>query len=152
MNISLAETWQSVKPKLGTDYTQYGPLMLSSSTKTYIIHPVESKSKGILLYFLSVTTSMTFNSADVVFLIDLKENFVGETEKGIKMGSSLNEVIAAYGNPTTHDLTNKVYRYPGLGIAFYYNNSSVINEITIMTPSTKKHNEIVDLLIEKIKN
>ena len=153
MNISLAETWQTVQPKLGTDLTDYGSFIFTSSSGSYIIHLVESKSKGVLLYMLSATASWTLKPADLVLLIDLKTNFVGETEKGIKMGSSLTEVSTAYGVPEIHNTTNYYYDYPSLGIDFYYDNATLkVDEMDIYLPSTKKGNDdIMKQLAEKIR-
>ncbi len=150
MGISLAETWASAKSKLSSNYTQYGPLLLSGSSGSYVIHPVESKSQGITLYFLSVTGSLTFNSSDVVFLIVLNESFVGQTEKGIKMGSTLSEVKSAYGNPDRHDTVYSKYEYK-IGISFYYNSMSKIDEMGILTPQKSNGSDnFLELLMKEI--
>jgi PKD repeat protein len=142
MNISLAETWQTVQSKLGTGYTQYGPILLTSGSTSYVIHPLESKSKGIYLYFLSLKSSFTLSTSDVVFLIVVKQNFVGQTAKGIKIGSTLPEISAAYGPPEEHNTTYYYYDYNSIGISFYYDKATMkVDEIFISTPSKKGASE-----------
>lgn len=150
-NITISEKWQTVQSKV-PGYVYLGYATIPSGGRSYVIHLVGSASEDMTLYILSVTTSYTLNSQDVVFIIDLQKNFIGFTEKGIMMGSSLTEVSTAYGVPETHNTTYYYYGYDSLGIDFYYDNAtSKVDAMTIYLPSSKKGNDdIMDQLTEKI--
>lgn len=149
MDIALEERWLTVKNKLGSNYQQRGPILLSSGSSSFVIHPIESESQGILLYLLSVTGSFNLSTDDIVFLISLSENFIGKTDKGIMMGSSLSEVEEAYGDPDVNDTKYSAYRYD-IGIDFYFDNSSHVDGISISSPSSMKSSLLLNLLIEKL--
>ncbi len=148
MNISLDETWATVETKMGSDYTQYGPLLITGSGGSLIVHPIESKPKGIYLYLLSSTGSFDLNTSDVVFLIILKENFIGKTELEIKIGNSLTEVESAYGSPEEHDTVYDKYEYGSIGISFYYDASLLVDEMSIYTASGSTNANISNLNIK----
>lgn len=151
MNINLDESWKTVKSKLGDDYTQYGPLLITGNGGSIIIHPVESAEKGVMLYILSLSGSFELNSSDVVFMISLKENFVGSTEKGIMMGSTLTEVKNAFGTPEEHDTKYDAYKYESLGINFYYNSGSKIEEMMIYPADGLKSSKNTHYIMEEIE-
>lgn len=149
MNIALEERWQSAKTKLGGDITKYGFILVSIGGGSVIIHPVESKSKGILLYLISANHSVTMSDNDIVFLISLDDNFIGQTEKQIRMGSTLSDVMTAYGTPDNHDSIKKIYEYK-IGIDFYYNTSSQVNQMYISTATTS--NKSADITRQLLMN
>lgn len=59
-------------------------------------------SEGVDVY-CETTNSETFDPQAKIAYITLNSPFVGKTDKGIGIGSTKDEVVAAYGQPTTSD-------------------------------------------------
>lgn len=146
----LGNTWAEFKPKLSyLNYEQKPAYVTSDGT---IVNKIYLINDGILIYFRSESGSEIINDNDVVTQINLYSHFSGNTEKGIKMGSTLSDVEIAYGTPDVHDTEFGCYDYNS-GIAFYYDESKVIDYMVIFpafsesnqstTKSTDKKHEII---------
>lgn len=88
-----------------------------------------------LLYFtqgvivnLEPTNSETLDLNTKILTIVLTEPYAGKTDKGIGIGSTKTEVIAAYGQPDSSEpLKGDIYN---IGIAFEYD-SDLVSSITV---------------------
>lgn len=127
--IALGEIWGSIKNMEGYDFTEFGPLLIGNN----IFHPVEEKLKGILFFLLG--SNIIKQDTDSVILISLKKMYIGTTEKGIGMGSSLSEVKNAYGEEEEYKPDTNTYKYTSLGIDFSIGEtSSEVESISIYLP------------------
>lgn len=116
-DIELVETWATVEAKLGQDAEYLGYTIDNGG---YISHVWESQSLGLLLFLVSPTASYSPSSDDILWLMGLYDTFVGSTAEGIRMGSTLSDVVAAYGSPDRIDDTYFSYFYDVLGIRTYF--------------------------------
>jgi len=151
MGIELEETWATIESKLGT-HINAGWALITIGNSSYIINVVQSISKGVTLYMLSSTGSTDLAAGDVCFLIALQDNFKGQSEEGIMMGSQLSEVVAAYGDPDEYDSEYDSYIYDRLGIRFYYDESDIIDRMTVFTASSKKKSGITYPNVKDLDN
>lgn len=129
----LGNTWAEFKPKL--PYLNYEQRAIAVSSGT-IYTEIYLENEGVIIYFKSESGSETVNDNDIVTQIHLLSNFNGNTEKGIKMGSPISDVEIAYGTPDYHDTEAGSYDYNS-GIAFYYNESKIIDYMIIFPASSE---------------
>lgn len=149
LDIELDETWGVISSKLG-DWVYGGFVIVTSTSGSYIIHFVSSASTDVELFLISVSGSTTLLSADICIQVNCGSNFVGMTDEGIGIGNTLTELEAAYGAPEVIDDQYDVYRYRTLGISFYYDASSEIDQIAVYTPWTKKSTGIYREILEQL--
>jgi PKD repeat protein len=148
-DIELVETWATIEDKMGDDVEYQGYFIDGDG---YISHVWESESLGILLFLVSPTASYSPSSADILYLIALYDNYVGMTEEEIRMGSLLADVVTAYGDPDEYDTTYDSYFYDRLGIRFYYNESNIIDQMTVYPVITKKSTGIKYPTVDDLRN
>ena len=123
--INLGEIWGAVKDMPGYDFIELGPILIGGNW----FHPVEEESMGILFFLLG--TGPTKSDSDQVVLISAESPFIGTTEEGIGLGSTLSEVQAAYGTPS--EISGNNHRYTNLGIDFTIE-ASAVTSVTIYLP------------------
>jgi PKD repeat protein len=94
-------------------------------------HMVYYYNEGLIFHFLTETT--TIGNNDPVYYIWVLEPYSGATNKGISIGSSMDDVIAAYGDPESEDEDDGYsgYWYSSKGIDFYSYDSGEVDEIDI---------------------
>ena len=152
MGIELEETWETIQDKLSEeDYLGYF-LSPASGGGDYIIHVWESLSEGVLLFNISPSASYSYSDSDILILLALYDNFLGQTAEGIQMGSLLSEAVTAYGDPDSYDTEYDSYIYDRLGIRFYYNGSNIIDEMDIYFADSKKSTGIKYPEIHDLRN
>jgi hypothetical protein len=121
--LTLGQFWGPVKNMSTLDLTEYGPVFIPPNTW---LHPVEDEERGIFMFFLGSGGQKT--DVDPLVLIELKQPFLGQTEEGIQIGSSLNAMKTAYGEEYDYSETSHSYRYEDLGISFYFDDSEMAIE------------------------
>lgn len=137
MDLELLETWETISPKLD-DWDYIGYYLMEDNGSNYIVHLVESASTDIQAHMISVAASYILADEDICLQINCYENFVGQTEEGIRLGDSLSDIEAAYGPPEVHDTDRDVYWYNSIGIGFFYTTSLNTRSISIYPIDTKK--------------
>jgi PKD repeat protein len=135
MDIELIETWATIEDKMGEDVDYLGYYI---DNEGYVSHVWESESLGIILFLVSPTASYNPSDEDILWLIGMYDNYVGMTEEGIMMGSLLSDVEAAYGEPDRIDEEYDSWFYDYLGIRFYFNDSLIIDQMTVFLGDVKK--------------
>ena len=68
------------------------------------------------------------------------------------MGSMLSDVVTAYGDPDEYDTTYDSYFYDRLGIRFYYDESNIIDQMTVYPVITKKSTGIKYPTVDDLRN
>ena len=107
-DISFGDTWAKVKEYYSDqNYIKYG-----RNTDGY---PIEYQDLSLRFYFASVTGYSYLRDEAGLSYLYLQGKFEGRTEKGIKMGSTLSDVLAAYGEP---DKIDGRFHYYNIGIQF----------------------------------
>jgi len=152
MGIELEDTWGTIKDKLSEEEYQGYFTIPASGGGDYIIHVWESLSEGVLLFNISPSASYSYSDSDILFLLALYDNFLGQTAEGIQMGSLLSEAVTAYGDPDSYDTEYDSYIYDRLGIRFYYNGSNIIDEMDIYFADSKKSTGIKYPEIHDLRN
>lgn len=125
--INIENTWLEISSMDNYDFTVYPAIEVND----FIFHQIIDNANGIMVFLLSVSSSTTINANDVAIEIHVGGPFIGQTETKIKLGTLIAAASYAYGEPEIHDTYYQVYDYPSLGIGFYYNNSSKIEEIFV---------------------
>ena len=148
-DIELVETWATVEAKMGDDVEYLGYYIDNSN---YISHVWESMDLGVYIFLVSPTASFSPSSDDILWLMGLWDNFIGQTTENIMMGSLASEVVVAYGDPDRYDTTNDAYRYDRLGIDFFYNGSNRIDQMLLFLADSKKRTGIPSSRIEDFRN
>ncbi len=152
MGIELEDTWGTIKDMLSEEeYLGYFTIPASGGGD-YIIHVWESLYEGVLLFNISPSASYSYSDSDILFLLALYDNFLGQTAEGIQMGSLLSEAVTAYGDPDEYDTEYDSYVYDRLGIRFYYNGSNIIDEMDIYFADSKKSTGIKYPEIDDLRN
>lgn len=133
-----------VVPRVGVGPVKFG--MSKEQVMEVLGQPERMEGGGVALYYLT--------SKGVHLLVDRRRGvrtidcwsdqypvpfpgmvtFAGKTDKGIAMGASREEVVAAYGEPEKVDSTDtlETLRYGQLGMSFALASDGVVN-IKIMT-------------------
>jgi PKD repeat protein len=133
-DIELLETWATIENKIGDLAYQ----LYYIDNEDYILHIWESESLGIVLFLVSPTNSYTPSSADILWLIGMHDNYVGMTEEEIRIGSLRSDVVDAYGEPDVYNPAYNAILYASLGIGFYFNESNMVDQMTVFLDDTKK--------------
>jgi hypothetical protein len=110
----------------------YGPpFPLNSSAGGIYYHYLTYTSKGVIIY-IEPTSQATFNAQMKIKSLKLSGVFALKTEKGIGIGSTKAEVIAAYGNPASSSPgTGDKY---AIGLVFFYDVNSKVTSISVEKP------------------
>jgi len=110
----------------------YGvPFPLNSSGGGLYYHYLTYASKGVIIY-IEPTSEAIFNAQMKIKSLKFSGVFAMKTEKGIGVGSTKAEVIAAYGNPdSSNPGTGDKY---AIGIIFFYDNNSKAVSISVEKP------------------
>lgn len=127
--VELGDTYKRIKEIYGIpDYT-----LTAYYFSGYYAHFLYYKS--VKATFTIKNLSSTVDDLDDVQNIAVQAPYDGMTEKLIGIGSSLDEVISAYGQPAL--IEDTIYRYKWIGIDFYFNEvNSIINQITVYNSET----------------
>jgi PKD repeat protein len=131
----LGDTWSLVKavlPPVDTNYHfSYVPNVVGYSNLVYYY------KKGIGIRFRSDIA--TLRDQDSAYVISIVAPYLGITTKGIILGSTMSEVVSAYGSPEAVNYTYSytAYYYASKGINFFTNNfvdTAFVSEIDILLP------------------
>jgi len=116
--IKIGDPWSSVTKTLG------GPnrLWLHRFNNQLYSYDGDWDDLGVSVKFIPGNQTQQLTT-DKVVSIKVESPYSKKTEKGIKIGSSLTEVVNAYGEPGTISSLFKYYFY-NTGIEFYYNSDS----------------------------
>lgn len=152
--ISLGTSWGSALSNLGTDTLHYKEY---SSVYELYLHSIYYPADGIVLNF--ITPSESLSSSDPLLILYIVYPYAGTTSKGIGIGSTIDQALAAYGTPedTYEESYYTGYAYDTQGIDFYmYEESGFVEEIDIYPPLEilKRTNYDLDalrLMTEKIR-
>ncbi|QGY45227.1 PKD domain-containing protein [Maribellus comscasis] len=130
-NIDIYDTWaeiQSVYSSTDTVHYIYDDYLEDYGFYYYIIY---FYNEGIEFDFL--TESSTLSNSDPVYYIWVLEPFEGATQKGISIGSDMDNVVALYGEPesTDEDSDYTAYWYDTQGIDFYSYGSGEVDVICV---------------------
>jgi hypothetical protein len=63
---------------------------------------MQSERRETYLYFRELGIEFVFKTNNKLISIDFSYPFSGKTDKGIKIGDTMEDVIKAYGEPTNH--------------------------------------------------
>jgi PKD repeat protein len=148
MNIYLGQTWGVISSLLNDwQYETYFNVSLGGTA--YIWHEVRSPSVDVELYLRSIQTSTTLAAEDICLQINCRENFIGQTENGIMIGSAKTDVESQYGLPENHDTEKDNYWYTSLGIGFGFDASSHVDAIYVYDYTLKKRATIIKEISEE---
>jgi len=134
--VMLGDPWSLVKtvlPPVDTNYNfSYVPNVTGYSNLVY--YP----KKGIGVWFQSA--SATLKDQDSAYAISIVEPYIGITTKGIILGSTMSDVVSAYGAPESVNYTYSYtgYYYRSKGVDFFTDNTvdtAMVTEIDILLPN-----------------
>ncbi len=134
---------EAAKIKLGETYSKVDEIY--GEPDSHLLIEIYYPSTGVykylhFLYYNSVKAvfeiinyTSGFYMDDKIISIQVEYPYDGLTDKLIGIGSSLSDVIAAYGQPPYINTDYDYYKYGSSGISFYYENEHV-TEIEIYYP------------------
>lgn len=127
----LLESWGSIKTKV-TSTSYY---LTTLSIGYYYFHRCSFNNEGIYFFFQS--TSFSLYDSDQVIIMGVYDPYEGYTREIINLDSKVDDVIAAYGQPSD-DQYESLY-YDDLGIYFAYDDQrNYLDQITIYEADKKK--------------
>lgn len=128
----------AAKMKLGDTYNELEQLYGNPDSHLYFHY--STGETWHYLYYNSIKAvfeifnySLSFYNNDTIISISVEYPYDGLTDKLIGIGSSLNDIVVAYGEPPEINTgyTN-YYKYESLGINFYYDeNDTLVTEIKV---------------------
>ena len=147
--VEIGDTWATIEGEMPADIDYQGYYLDGSG---YVHHVYESLSLGVMLFLVSPTANTSPSSDDILWLMGLYDNYFGRTAEGLQMGSLLSEVVAAYGDPDRYDTEYASYIYDRLGIRFYYNDSDIIDMMSVFPADSKKSIGVGYQHVEDLRN
>jgi hypothetical protein len=125
--VKLGDSFAQIRSVHGEPEVRGGYQSSLDSTK-YDIYWITYTAKGIKVYLKDVAYSSGLKETDISLEIVVMSPYNVKTDKGIGIGSSINQLITAYGQPgSITTISNKTwYDYQTLGIDFGIQSSAII--------------------------
>lgn len=139
-DFELGDNLQTLKSHITETSGNHASFFTSASGSYW--HLLKYNQTGIG-FFLETNSSTLYNT-DIPHAIYAFSPFVGNTEKGITIGSLLTEVAKQYGIPNQITEDGSYYYTNSLGIAFWADDSKTkVDEIYVTKPGSSKNGEFI---------
>jgi len=143
----IADTWSQVQSSFTSDTTSFS---LYDSIGEFYVHVISFETQGVTFVFPG--TDSLISQQDSLSYIFVYFPYSGGTSKGIGLGSTMDKVSLAYGQPEriVSDVGITGYWYDSKGVDFYTYNTGVVNEIQIYIPIVAKSSSLTKPFIESM--
>ncbi len=128
----LDDSWEDIQSVYTTDTLYIRSFIDNPGVYSHLVYYV---NEGIAFVFYTMDDTLTGD--DPVFVIFLVSPYPGRTSSGIAIGSTMDEVIEAYGYPESQQAGNgfSSYWYDSRGIDFYTYETGFVDEIDVYPAS-----------------
>lgn len=132
---NLSDSWSIIRTSFTSDTTSFYYYL--EEDEVYI-HIVYYFNEGVAFAFPSADT--VIHDQDSLEYIFIVPPYPGATTKGIVLESTMDRVVAIYGQPDLIDEGDGIegYFYFSLGVVFFTYDSGVVDEINVFSNAAKK--------------